>query len=71
MKDIKLKVEKGDVIGIVGPIGGGKTCLLNAILNNLDVIILYLKFILICACFIRWIIKLFIPLIKNLQVLLH
>jgi len=39
LKDIKLKVEKGDLIGIVGPIGGGKTCLLNAILNNLDVII--------------------------------
>ena len=34
--DIKLKVEKGDLIGIVGPIGAGKTCLLNAILNNLD-----------------------------------
>ena len=26
------------MIGIVGPIGAGKTCLLNAILNNLDIL---------------------------------
>ena len=38
LKDIKLTIEKGDLIGIVGPIGAGKTCLLNAILNNLDVL---------------------------------
>ena len=38
LKEISLKVEKGDLIGIVGPVGAGKTCLLNAILNNLDVI---------------------------------
>ena len=38
LEGIKLKVEKGDLIGIVGPVGAGKTCLLNAILNNLDVI---------------------------------
>ena len=38
LTEITLKVEKGDLIGIVGPIGAGKTCLLNAILNNLDVI---------------------------------
>ena len=38
LKDIKLTVEKGDLIGIVGQIGAGKTCLLNAILNNLDVL---------------------------------
>ena len=38
LKDINLKVEKGDLIGIVGQVGSGKTCLLNAILNNLDVI---------------------------------
>jgi len=38
LKDIKLTVEKGDLIAIVGPIGAGKTCLLNAILNNLDVL---------------------------------
>ena len=38
LKDISLKVEKGDLIGIVGPVGAGKTCLLNAILNNLDVL---------------------------------
>jgi len=38
LKDIKLNIERGDLIGIVGPIGAGKTCLLNAILNNLDVL---------------------------------
>ena len=38
LTEISLKVEKGDLIGIVGPVGAGKTCLLNAILNNLDVI---------------------------------
>ena len=38
LSGINLKVEKGDLIGIVGPVGAGKTCLLNAILNNLDVL---------------------------------
>ena len=38
LSEINLKVEKGDLIGIVGPVGAGKTCLLNAILNNLDVL---------------------------------
>ena len=38
LKDINLKVEKGDLIGIVGSVGDGKTCLLNAILSNLDVL---------------------------------
>jgi ABC-type multidrug transport system fused ATPase/permease subunit len=38
LKNINLKVEKGDLIGIVGPVGAGKTCLLNAILNNLDIL---------------------------------
>ena len=36
LKNINLKIEKGDLIGIVGPVGAGKSCLLNAILNNLD-----------------------------------
>jgi ABC-type multidrug transport system fused ATPase/permease subunit len=38
LKGINLKIEKGDLIGIVGAVGSGKTCLLNAILNNLDVL---------------------------------
>ena len=38
LSGINLKIEKGDLIGIVGSIGAGKTCLLNAILNNLDVL---------------------------------
>jgi zinc transport system ATP-binding protein len=31
---VSLDVEKGDMLGIVGPNGGGKTTLLNAILGN-------------------------------------
>ncbi|HVO77910.1 MAG TPA: metal ABC transporter ATP-binding protein [Methanomassiliicoccales archaeon] len=31
---VTFDVEKGDVLGIVGPNGGGKTTLLNAILGN-------------------------------------
>ena len=38
---INLKVEKGDLVGIVGTVGAGKTLLLNAILNNLDVLIIF------------------------------
>ena len=38
MKNIHLKVENGDLIGILVPVGDGKTCLLNSKLNNLDVV---------------------------------
>ena len=38
LTNIKLKIEYGDFIGIYGSTGSGKTCLLNAILNNLDII---------------------------------
>lgn len=34
---VSLRVLRGDVLGIVGPNGGGKTTLLNAILGNVDV----------------------------------
>ena len=37
LEDVTMKVEKGDVVGIVGPNGGGKTTLLNAILGNIPV----------------------------------
>ena len=37
LKDIKLNIQKGELIGIVGEVGSGKSCLLNAILNNLSV----------------------------------
>ena len=38
LSNITLKVEYGDLIGIIGETGSGKTCLLNAILNNLDIL---------------------------------
>ena len=38
MKNIHLKVENGDLIGILVPVGDGKTCLLNSKLNNLDIL---------------------------------
>ena len=37
LEDVTMKVEKGDVVGIVGPNGGGKTTLQNAILGNIPV----------------------------------
>jgi zinc transport system ATP-binding protein len=37
LEDVTMKVNKGDVVGIVGPNGGGKTTLLNAILGNLPI----------------------------------
>lgn len=36
LKDITMKVEEGDYLGIIGPNGGGKTTLLKAILNLID-----------------------------------
>ena len=37
LKDINLQIKKGEHIGIIGEVGSGKTCLLNAIINNLQV----------------------------------
>ena len=37
LKDITINIQKGEIIGIVGEVGSGKSCLLNAILNNLSV----------------------------------
>ena len=37
LKNINLTVQKGELIGVVGEVGSGKSCLLNAILNNLSV----------------------------------
>ena len=38
LMNINLKIEHGDLIGIYGSTGSGKTSLLNAILNNLDIL---------------------------------
>ena len=37
LKEISLSVKKGEFIAILGPTGSGKTCLINAILNNYHV----------------------------------
>ena len=37
LKDINVQILKGEHIGIIGEVGSGKTCLLNAFINNLQV----------------------------------
>ncbi len=37
LKDISLQINKGEIIAVIGEVGSGKSCLLNAILNNLAV----------------------------------
>ena len=37
LKDINLEIEKGEIVSILGPSGGGKTTLLNIILGLIDV----------------------------------
>jgi ABC-type multidrug transport system fused ATPase/permease subunit len=37
LKDIDIQIKKGEHIGIIGEVGSGKTCLLNAFINNLQV----------------------------------
>ena len=38
LKGIDFKIKKGEHIGVIGEVGGGKTCLLNALINNLAVL---------------------------------
>ena len=38
LKNISFSVKKGEFIGIMGNTGSGKTCLLNAIMNNYHII---------------------------------
>ena len=38
LENISFSVKKGDFIGIIGGTGSGKTCLLNAIMNNYQII---------------------------------
>ena len=37
LKDINVQILKGEHIGIIGEVGSGKTCLLNAFINNIQV----------------------------------
>ena len=37
LENIHFTAKKGDLIAILGPTGSGKTCLLNAIMNNYDI----------------------------------
>ena len=38
LKDLNLIVKKGDLVTIIGETGTGKSCLINSILNNLDLL---------------------------------
>ena len=38
LENITIKANKGDLIGIIGSTGSGKTFLLNALMNNYDII---------------------------------
>ena len=38
LTNINFKIKKGEHIGIIGEVGSGKTCLLNSIINNLEVL---------------------------------
>ena len=38
LEDISISVKKGEFIGIMGNTGSGKTCLLNAIMNNYHIV---------------------------------
>ena len=38
LENINFTAKKGELIGIFGPTGSGKICLLNAIMNNYDII---------------------------------
>ena len=35
LSDINLRIQSGEIIGIIGPNGSGKSTLLNAVANNL------------------------------------
>ena len=38
LKKINLTIEKEELICLIGPTGSGKTCLLNAIMNNFEIL---------------------------------
>ena len=43
LKNISLNIDRGELIGVFGEVGSGKTLLLNAILNNMDILNKYTK----------------------------
>ena len=38
LKDLNLEIKKGEFVAIIGPTGSGKSCLLNAILNDYELL---------------------------------
>ncbi len=38
LTDINLKIKKGELVGIIGETGSGKTCLINSLLNYFEII---------------------------------
>ena len=38
LKELTLSIKKGELVSVIGETGSGKTCLINSILNNLELI---------------------------------
>ena len=38
LRGVDLNIKKGELVGVIGETGSGKTCLVNAILNNLELL---------------------------------
>ena len=38
MKELDLTIKKGDLVTILGETGSGKTCLINSLLRNLELL---------------------------------
>ena len=38
LRKVDLHIKKGELVGVIGETGSGKTCLVNAILNNLELL---------------------------------
>lgn len=44
LENINLKVPRGHLVGVIGPVGSGKSSLLNTILGKLKLILVHIHF---------------------------